>query len=102
MNFKQLYGEYDFVFFGDDGQGDLFAGQLMLSEEAESSGSSDDELRSDEGGVPTLRAVLIHEVLPKGEPLQYHPPASDGDDNWRTPDVSTSGSAPTRWARYQY
>lgn len=29
-NLADLYDEYDFVFFGDNGQGDLYAGQMML------------------------------------------------------------------------
>jgi len=52
--FAQLYPEYDFVFCGDDGQGDLLAGQNMLLE--------------DNG--PTCRAVCIHQVLDHDKPLQ--------------------------------
>ncbi|CAK0902008.1 unnamed protein product, partial [Prorocentrum cordatum] len=34
-NFAQLYPEYDYVFCGDDGQGDLLAGQMMVSDARE-------------------------------------------------------------------
>eukprot|EP00913_Durusdinium_trenchii_P032452 g30383.t1 len=43
-----LYREYDFIFCGDNGQGDLLAGQLMMQ------GPDEDR--------PV--AVLIHEVIP--------------------------------------
>lgn len=59
-NYIQLYPEYDFVFCGDDGQGDLFAGQKMLA---------------DDKGL--CRAVVIHRVLTEGTPLQV--PSADLD-----------------------
>jgi len=31
--YKALYGEYDFIFFGDNGQGDLLAGQMLVAQE---------------------------------------------------------------------
>eukprot|EP00930_Biecheleria_cincta_P100412 TRINITY_DN92051_c0_g1_i1.p1 TRINITY_DN92051_c0_g1~~TRINITY_DN92051_c0_g1_i1.p1 ORF type:complete len:715 (+),score=108.01 TRINITY_DN92051_c0_g1_i1:25-2169(+) len=57
----KLYPEYDFVFCGDDGQGDLFAGQHMLE---------------DDSGL--CRAVVIHRVL-EGTPL--HEPFAGGSDS---------------------
>lgn len=99
--FAGLYLEYDFVFCGDDGQGDLLAGQELLgsprgpgfgadsddesddegswsSSEASSEGSSEgcERLSSRalaEEGMP--RAVLIHEVSQHGklERLQSEP-----------------------------
>eukprot|EP00931_Biecheleriopsis_adriatica_P028758 TRINITY_DN17149_c0_g1_i2.p1 TRINITY_DN17149_c0_g1~~TRINITY_DN17149_c0_g1_i2.p1 ORF type:complete len:735 (+),score=153.62 TRINITY_DN17149_c0_g1_i2:46-2250(+) len=54
-NFSKLYPEYQFVFCGDDGQGDLYAGQKMLREDAENK----------------LKAVVIHRVLREGQkPLE--------------------------------
>jgi hypothetical protein len=90
-NFRQLYREYDFIFSGDDGQGDLLAGQKMS--EAEKAGEDGDdgnaelcangkgpllEGPSDEG----LLAVLIHEVLPSGKPLALEPADARGKA-WR-------------------
>jgi len=73
LNFRKLYSEYDFVFLGDDGQGDLLAGQLMLRHE----GSLLQREASEKGGLlagivddkPRLRAVLIHKVLRDRQPL---------------------------------
>jgi len=48
--FRQLYPEYDFMFFGDNGQGDLWAAQRMLTDST--------------GNGSQLLAVLIHEVMP--------------------------------------
>lgn len=31
MQFKELYREYDFIFVGDNGQGDLYAGERMIA-----------------------------------------------------------------------
>eukprot|EP00931_Biecheleriopsis_adriatica_P066591 TRINITY_DN40911_c0_g1_i1.p1 TRINITY_DN40911_c0_g1~~TRINITY_DN40911_c0_g1_i1.p1 ORF type:complete len:506 (+),score=97.37 TRINITY_DN40911_c0_g1_i1:698-2215(+) len=66
--FKTLYPEYDFVFCGDDGQGDLLAGQRMLQD-------NDDGL---------CRAVVIHHVLKSCEPLSLESESdlsSDDDDS---------------------
>jgi len=75
LNFANLFGEYDFVFCGDNGQGDLLAGQMMLKEHLKAAG---DERNSDESGVsdteevprtsgraPVVRGVLIRDVLDK-------------------------------------
>merc|ERR1712224_106771 len=82
LQFKQLYGEYDFVFFGDDGQGDLLAAQWM----AKASGSSGRLLWPEAPGkgttYPALKAALIHEVLPNGTPLAMTP-EQDRGDAWR-------------------
>eukprot|EP00929_Paragymnodinium_shiwhaense_P095895 TRINITY_DN57211_c0_g1_i1.p1 TRINITY_DN57211_c0_g1~~TRINITY_DN57211_c0_g1_i1.p1 ORF type:complete len:828 (-),score=130.31 TRINITY_DN57211_c0_g1_i1:417-2726(-) len=93
--YSRLYEEYDHVFLGDDGQGDLLAGQMMLLAEHQniapdaefSDGSSSvDEISFDDGRcceclqdhlldeqsrLQLLKAVLIHRVLPaKDQPLQ--------------------------------
>eukprot|EP00928_Gymnodinium_smaydae_P027486 TRINITY_DN21253_c0_g1_i1.p1 TRINITY_DN21253_c0_g1~~TRINITY_DN21253_c0_g1_i1.p1 ORF type:complete len:773 (+),score=123.09 TRINITY_DN21253_c0_g1_i1:32-2320(+) len=73
-DFRHLYPEYDFVFSGDDGQGDLLAGQRMLRQlrqmtptSSEASLSDTDSESADgevaEGGE--VLAVLIHSVLPR-------------------------------------
>eukprot|EP00930_Biecheleria_cincta_P005592 TRINITY_DN10651_c0_g1_i1.p1 TRINITY_DN10651_c0_g1~~TRINITY_DN10651_c0_g1_i1.p1 ORF type:complete len:675 (-),score=95.56 TRINITY_DN10651_c0_g1_i1:686-2674(-) len=58
--FVRLYPEYDFVFCGDDGQGDLFAGQLMLEDD-----------------IAACRAVVIHRVLTNDKPLVADPLSGD-------------------------
>jgi len=57
QRFQQIYEEYDFIFSGDDGQGDLYAGLKMIE--------ADQERRND-NTQSRLRAVLIHEVSAKG------------------------------------
>lgn len=47
QQYARLYREYDFIFFGDNGQGDLLAGQLMM--------------QGPEEERPV--AILIHQVL---------------------------------------
>eukprot|EP00931_Biecheleriopsis_adriatica_P105549 TRINITY_DN80115_c0_g1_i1.p1 TRINITY_DN80115_c0_g1~~TRINITY_DN80115_c0_g1_i1.p1 ORF type:complete len:684 (+),score=109.44 TRINITY_DN80115_c0_g1_i1:80-2131(+) len=85
MEFASLWLEYDFIFCGDDGQGDLLAAGLIL-ENSESSAlcESSDERSSDEFEVslpaccashiverPVVLAALIHNVLPCGaKPLK--------------------------------
>ncbi|CAE7569886.1 unnamed protein product [Symbiodinium sp. CCMP2592] len=44
--FKALYEEYDFVLFGDNGQGDLLTGQLIRQQESEEMESGCDESSS--------------------------------------------------------
>jgi len=61
--FVKLYPEYDFVFCGDDGQGDLLAGQHMLLEDS----------------GPPCRAVCIHKVLEHGEQALTDECFSDAD-----------------------
>lgn len=41
LHFRHLYPEYNFVFCGDDGQGDLYAAQLMLARQKASSHHSE-------------------------------------------------------------
>lgn len=77
--FRRLHGEYDFVFLGDNGQGDLLAGQMMVDDEELALTSDDDTLTphssrtlisSSYSSIPEpetrsqVRAVLIREVLP--------------------------------------
>jgi len=64
--FRALYLEYDFVFCGDDGQGDLLCAQLLAKEE--------------QPPAP-LRASLIHQVLPGGpsEVLAIDPRSQRGE-----------------------
>ena len=51
INYRRLYQEYDFIFMGDDGQGDLLAAQETVREEAQ--------------GVSQWRCALIHKVAAK-------------------------------------
>mmetsp|Transcript_75988 Transcript_75988/g.211062 ORF Transcript_75988/g.211062 Transcript_75988/m.211062 type:complete len:711 (-) Transcript_75988:85-2217(-) len=76
QNYRELYREYDFIFFGDSGQGDLVAAQLMVAEqsvcgmlcvERSAAGlgwrtprTSATVLSPD---LPCMRAVVIHEVV---------------------------------------
>ena len=39
--YARLYQEYDFIFLGDNGQGDLLAGQLMMEAHEISVGSTE-------------------------------------------------------------
>ncbi|GMI00305.1 hypothetical protein TrVE_jg1835 [Triparma verrucosa] len=55
-SYSQIYPEYDYVFIGDNGQGDLYASELM-EEYANSTGDCD------------LRAVYIHQVQEKEKEL---------------------------------
>ena len=34
MDYAALYSEYSFVFCGDDGQGDLLAGEMMMHQQS--------------------------------------------------------------------
>lgn len=105
--YKALYGEYDFIFFGDNGQGDLLAGQMLVAEDlrARELAEDQDEESSDTsastsswcpcrrksptptwrwqpGQGPQLKAVMIHEVQPDmaslGMERREHRP-----HNWR-------------------
>lgn len=58
--YRELYQEYDFAFLGDDGQGDLMAGQQMIQH--------DEECRNSDG--PRLVVVLIHKVNPPKDRVQ--------------------------------
>lgn len=46
LTYARLYPEYEFIFVGDNGQGDVFAAELMMN-----------------AGVP-VKACFIHEVVP--------------------------------------
>jgi len=63
-SYRDLYLEYDFIFFGDNGQGDLWAGEAMQEEHAESR------------TLPQLKAVCIQRVIDEHLSLR-HPPAPD-------------------------
>jgi len=83
--YTQLYLEYDYVFCGDNGQGDLLAGQLMTEAGAQLSESESESL--DEERVdpqPQVLAVLVHEVMPNAKALAQEPPApSRRGPDWR-------------------
>ena len=51
-NYAHLYPEYKFIFCGDDGQGDLLAGEMMTEKHSEK-----------------LIAVFIHRVATRGRSL---------------------------------
>ena len=57
QNFRALHLEYDFVFFGDNGQGDLWAGEMMDVEQRS------DPVSPKDG--PQLVGVCIHQVIPE-------------------------------------
>mmetsp|Transcript_57313 Transcript_57313/g.185653 ORF Transcript_57313/g.185653 Transcript_57313/m.185653 type:complete len:624 (+) Transcript_57313:465-2336(+) len=71
MNFRSLYSEYDFIFCGDDGQGDLLAAE-MIATEAEL-------IAVKEQSTSFLLAAIIHNVLPGGsdEALAVQPRKSN-------------------------
>lgn len=71
--FAELYPEYDFVFCGDNGQGDLLAGQLM---------AAGTPIPGEPSVSATILAVLIHEVLPDDKVLALEPAVERGD-GWR-------------------
>jgi hypothetical protein len=71
-NYRELYREYDFVFCGDNGQGDLLAGQRMIEEQS----------RSVDGTEPKMLCVLIREVVPEKMALAQEAPAQRGKA-WR-------------------
>jgi len=79
LDYTRLYGEYDFVFCGDNGQGDLLAGQKMVKHVRleEDSDSSDDF--SDV--PPNVQCVLIHEVMPQRDALALER-SSERPDTW--------------------
>jgi len=68
LEFRELYREYDFVFLGDNGQGDLLAGQRMLQEHASAAQARavvNTPAASDVAwSQPNLLAVLVRRVLP--------------------------------------
>jgi len=90
--YSRLYLEYDLIFCGDDGQGDLLAGQKALFDGlaesgCESSGASDSEEGAElscTGDPPggRLLAVLIHEVSGGAPPLRFDPQEPHGEA-WR-------------------
>ncbi|GMI16796.1 hypothetical protein TrLO_g2143 [Triparma laevis f. longispina] len=57
-SYSQIYPEYDYVFIGDNGQGDLYASELMEEYAKESAGECD------------LRAVYIHQVQEREKELR--------------------------------
>eukprot|EP00927_Polykrikos_kofoidii_P034290 TRINITY_DN29112_c0_g1_i1.p1 TRINITY_DN29112_c0_g1~~TRINITY_DN29112_c0_g1_i1.p1 ORF type:complete len:768 (+),score=51.07 TRINITY_DN29112_c0_g1_i1:44-2305(+) len=71
LNFRALYPEYDFIFCGDNGQGDLLAAQKMMASNN----------LSDANG-PQLLAALIHQVLPDAAALTNED-ASQRVPEWR-------------------
>lgn len=68
VRFRALYLEYDFVFCGDNGQGDLWAGESMLCHRDEHESS--------------MLAVLVHEVI-SGTKCLAHSPVTNRDLIWR-------------------
>uniref|UniRef100_A0A7S2PID7 Uncharacterized protein n=1 Tax=Zooxanthella nutricula TaxID=1333877 RepID=A0A7S2PID7_9DINO len=109
VDFRELYLEYDYIFFGDNGQGDLYAAQRMLAnsdtstrrrstealERAEPSATSSlcddasgDSSSSDssDGNAPRtpckILACVIHEVLHESKALAMEP-SNDRGPAWR-------------------
>jgi len=82
--YAQLYLEYDYVFCGDNGQGDLLAGQRMVAyKDHELSESESESVPVDP--CPQVLAVLIHEVMPDdSQVLALEPPdPAERNDEWR-------------------
>lgn len=80
LNFRALYEEYDFVFFGDNGQGDQLTGQLMISQ---TSVDSRNALTLRETQEPQLLAAVIHQVMPDETSLALEPRQQRGE-SWRS------------------
>ncbi|CAJ1354887.1 unnamed protein product [Effrenium voratum] len=74
MEYARLYGEYDFLFCGDNGQGDLLAGQCMLNMDHDSDEESIEEQKFVQG---SMLAVLIHQVQPVERSLSLSGEPSD-------------------------
>jgi len=70
--YRQLYREYNFIFCGDDGQGDLLAGEMMI----------DEDLEDEEELGPHVTAVVIHCGPTGDERLSVTPPEERGP-NWK-------------------
>lgn len=51
LGYKDLYPEYDFAFFGDDGQGDHLAGQAMIAEQGRRLASRQASATASEAGA---------------------------------------------------
>jgi len=77
QQFQRLYQEYDFIFCGDNGQGDLLAGQMMLQDQVSAMASSGTVSQG-----PRLLCVLIHRVLPDRSCLAKEAPVERGE-RWR-------------------
>jgi len=71
VKYRRLYREYDFIFCGDDGQGDLLAGEMMIDETEED---------AEELG-PHVTAVVIH-CGPTGEARLAVTPPEDRGEEW--------------------
>eukprot|EP00928_Gymnodinium_smaydae_P057995 TRINITY_DN4120_c0_g2_i4.p1 TRINITY_DN4120_c0_g2~~TRINITY_DN4120_c0_g2_i4.p1 ORF type:complete len:287 (+),score=35.16 TRINITY_DN4120_c0_g2_i4:402-1262(+) len=62
--YRGLYGECPCVFFGDNGQGDLFCGEQLALRALE-----DKAPHAHGAPLPFVSAVFIHEVIPRSEQL---------------------------------
>lgn len=78
--YRALYSEYDFIFCGDNGQGDLLAGQHMMNEDPMMKPGQ--TLHGKAGGGPNTIAVLIHEVKPADDVLSLDDAEERGPE-WR-------------------
>jgi len=65
-SYSALYPEYDYVFIGDNGQGDLYAAEKMIKYCAESSKCE-------------LRGVFIHQVQPQEDELRHRERGAEMD-----------------------
>lgn len=82
--YAQLYLEYDYIFCGDNGQGDLLAGQHMVAESVDLSESDSDSADERVDPNPRVLAVLIHDVMPDAQVLALEPPKpARRDEAWR-------------------
>ena len=55
--YARLYPEYQFIFFGDNGQGDVYAAEMMLDK-----ASVRRYAQSEKDGRCPVSAILIHDV----------------------------------------
>jgi len=72
--YARLYQEYDFIFCGDNGQGDLLAGERMVYNQSKH-GDNDDF-------APNLICVLIHQVLPEEQHPLAATPVLERAETW--------------------
>ncbi|CAE8648706.1 unnamed protein product [Polarella glacialis] len=76
--FQTLYPEYDFIFLGDNGQGDLLAAQLMAEKEHQDLQLDQDMTSKPER--PRFLGALIQEVMPTEFALASVPASLRGPD----------------------
>eukprot|EP00929_Paragymnodinium_shiwhaense_P065384 TRINITY_DN32784_c0_g1_i1.p1 TRINITY_DN32784_c0_g1~~TRINITY_DN32784_c0_g1_i1.p1 ORF type:complete len:775 (+),score=184.35 TRINITY_DN32784_c0_g1_i1:122-2446(+) len=82
VKFRALYEEYDYLFLGDNGQGDLWSGQQMVGVAPASPTSARAGPETPEPCQASMLAVLIHDVLKEEKCLALENPEERGHE-WR-------------------